>query len=47
MYVPTYREHQSEVPLDFFSLKSQLSNEWVIMVKPHPHDQELYQKVKI
>ncbi|GBD80815.1 CDP-glycerol glycerophosphotransferase family protein [Tetragenococcus halophilus] len=46
LYVPTYREHQSEVPLDFSSLQSQLSNEWVFMVKPHPHDQELYQKVQ-
>lgn len=45
LYVPTYREHQSEVPLDFSSLKSQLNDEWLVMVKPHPHDKELYQKV--
>ncbi|GEQ38836.1 CDP-glycerol glycerophosphotransferase [Tetragenococcus halophilus] len=46
LYVPTYREHQSEVPLDFFSLKRQLNDGWLVMVKPHPHDKGLYQKVK-
>lgn len=46
LYVPTYREHSSEIPLSFSHLKYQLGNEWMIMVKPHPHDVDLYQQIK-
>lgn len=46
LYVPTYRENGSEVPLNFNHLKRQLGNNWVIMVKPHPHDTMLYQQIK-
>ncbi|AYW45238.1 CDP-glycerol glycerophosphotransferase family protein [Tetragenococcus koreensis] len=46
LYAPTYREHSSEIPLNFSRLKHLLDDEWLIMIKPHPHDEELYRKIK-
>lgn len=45
LYVPTYRENKTEIPLDFSHLAYQLGNEWQVMVKPHPHDEALYENV--
>ncbi|GAA5423245.1 hypothetical protein TEHN0098T_1671 [Tetragenococcus halophilus subsp. halophilus] len=40
LYVPTYREREKKIPLDFSNLQRQLGNEWQIMVKLHPHDKD-------
>lgn len=46
LYVPTYRENKTTIPLDFSNLANQLGDEWQVLVKAHPHDSNLYQQVK-
>ncbi|MCF1619447.1 CDP-glycerol glycerophosphotransferase family protein [Tetragenococcus koreensis] len=46
LYVPTYREYKTSLPLDFAKLQQHLGDEWQIMVKAHPHDEEFYSKIK-
>ena len=45
LYVPTYRESATEIPLDFKQLTQQLGNQWQVLVKAHPHDQQLQEKL--
>lgn len=46
LYVPTYREHPTKIPLDFFSLTSELGPDWQLLVKAHPHDEKLKEELK-
>jgi len=46
LYVPTYRENKTITPLDFSDLANQLGDKWQVLVKAHPHDNDLYQQVK-
>ncbi len=41
LYVPTYREKTLNIPLTFSKMASTLGEEWLILVKAHPHDHEL------
>src|SRR5699024_2754624 len=46
LYVPTYREHESKVPIDFNNLQKELGKDWLILVKAHPHDTKLAEKLR-
>ncbi|WP_291291906.1 CDP-glycerol glycerophosphotransferase family protein, partial [Enterococcus sp.] len=41
LYVPTYRENDYELPLDFHQVEKQIGDEWVFYVHAHPHDKKL------
>lgn len=43
LYAPTYREIDTNIPLDFTKFYEKFSEEWLIFVKAHPHDQKFYQ----
>lgn len=46
LYVPTYREMDTEVPLDFAKIQKTLGAEWLLFVKAHPHDSYLAKRIK-
>ncbi|MGM0123796.1 teichoic acid glycerol-phosphate primase [Enterococcus sp. AZ194] len=46
LYTPTYRETDSENPLDFDRLAKELGDEWLIFAKAHPHDNKLQEKLR-
>lgn len=41
LYVPTYRENDYELPLDFEQIEEQIGDEWVFYIHAHPHDKNL------
>ena len=41
LYVPTYRENDYELPLDFEQIEEQIGDEWVFYIHAHPHDKKL------
>lgn len=38
LYVPTYRESETNNPLDIDFIQSNLGNDWLFIIHPHPHD---------
>lgn len=45
LYAPTYRENKTVCPIDFENLSNKLNDEWLILVKAHPHDKELLNNI--
>lgn len=43
LYAPTYREKKSTKVSEFKTIVNNLQDEWLIFVKPHPHEMEEYQ----
>lgn len=46
LYVPTYRETEKELPLNFEHLVHQIGGEFTFLVKAHPHDKLLQEQLK-
>jgi len=46
LYVPTYRETSTDVPLDFAELQQNIGKDWQIFVKAHPHDKLFHECLK-
>lgn len=46
LYVPTYRENNAEVPIDFAKVQKTLGAEWLFFVKAHPHDSQLAKRLQ-
>lgn len=45
LYVPTYRQDGSSIPIDFEKFSMNLGNEWLILVKAHPSDTKLQNRI--
>lgn len=45
LYVPTYRELANDIPINFNRLHKEIGDEWTILVKAHPHDTALKERV--
>ncbi|WP_312541259.1 CDP-glycerol glycerophosphotransferase family protein [Enterococcus sp.] len=45
LYVPTYREHNQENPIDIDYMQQALGDDWYFILHPHPHDHMLKKKI--
>ena len=42
LYAPTYREENSKITNKFNEIVNELQDDWLILVKPHPHEELKY-----
>ncbi|MCD5003738.1 CDP-glycerol glycerophosphotransferase family protein, partial [Enterococcus saccharolyticus] len=46
LYVPTYREGKSNLQIDLSRISKELGDEWIFLVKAHPHDKTFQDKIR-
>ena len=45
LYAPTYREENSKITNKFNEIVNELQDDWLILVKPHPHEEGKYRSL--
>lgn len=45
LYAPTYREENSKITNKFNKIVDDLQEDWIILVKPHPHEEGKYRSL--